>query len=688
MESNIKTLPGSPLPLGVSKQADGFNFAVFSQNAATIKLCIGLFRDKSPDLEIFFDSRKNRTGDIWHIQVKGLPDRFYYVYKVTGPCQPDMGLIFDGGLELLDPYTKTVCGLEEWSKRDSKVSTKNYYQEAEYDWEGDKPINRPLSETIIYELHVRGFTKNDNSAVSNPGTFRGLMEKVGYLKELGITAVELLPIHEFDETDCKYTNPETGERLLDYWGYSSLNFFTVKSSYASNNFGVGAQNEFRDMVKALHKEGIEIILDVVFNHTAEGGRDRKTISFKGLENSVYYILDDAGDYRNFSGCGNTMNCNHPVVIKMILDSLRYFVVEMHVDGFRFDLASIFSRGKDGEVIFNPPILEMIAKDPILSKTKLIAEAWDAGGLYQVGSFHASDRWAEWNDRFRDTIRRFCRGEAGIISELATRISGSEDLFKSSKRNPTHSINFITAHDGFALMDLVSYEERHNEQNGQGNTDGSGNNYSMNFGVEGETSDGKVLAKRHKQVRNFATLLMLSQGTPMMVSGDEFGNSHFGNNNPWCQDNEISWLDWNLYRENRELFQFWRMLIRFRKTHPIFRRDSFFTGKINPISDLADISWHNQKLNQPDFDNSLRSLAFLIDGKGDQTRADDTFYIVLNFNDTPSLFELPLLKEGHRWQEVLCTANPQGFINNHMIPLDYQLEYIELEEFSIKVLLEA
>ncbi len=683
MSSIIKILPGMPSPLGVSCQADGFNFAVYSQNASAINLCISSSGEAIPDIEISFDPRENRTGDIWHIFLKGLPDRFHYLYKVTGPWQPDAGLTFKGDSVLVDPYTKIVSGLEEWSSRDSKISPMGYFQETEYDWEGDKPINRPMSETIIYELHVRGFTKNNNSAVSFPGTFRGLMEKVGYLRELGITAVELMPIHEFDETDCKYVNPKTREPLLDYWGYSSINFFSVKSSYASKSHGCGAKNEFRDMVKALHKEGIEVILDVVFNHTAEGGRERKVINFKGFENSVYYILDEMGDYYNFSGCGNTMNCNHPVVIKMILDSLRYFVIDMHVDGFRFDLAAIFSRDDHGRVIANPPVLEMIAKDPILSRTKLIAEAWDASGLYQVGSFHNSDKWAEWNDRFRDVIRRFCRGDNGLISELATRLSGSEDLFESSDRNPTHSINFITAHDGFTLMDLVSYREKHNEQNGQENQDGRIENYAMNFGVEGETTDEEIIARRHKQVRNLATLLMLSQGTPMFLAGDEFGNSQFGNNNPWCQDNETTWLDWNLCWENNDLFRYWQTLIRFRKTHAVLRRESFFTGDINPESKLADISWYNEKLNRPDFDSSSRTLAFLIDGKN-----DDTLFIALNFSDKPSCFELPPVNSRCLWQEALCTANPESFIDDLKIPLDQQQKSLELEAFSIKVLLKG
>ena len=685
MSISVSNTPGSPLPFGVTKTRRGVNFAVFSKNASKVTLLIYNTPVDIPQFEIVLDHKINRTGDVWHISLDGLPETFYYSYKLSGPNDPAKGLVFNEELELLDPYSTAFSSLETWNKRNNGEKLLNCYQNGSFDWEGDKPINRDLKDTIIYELHVRGFTRHNSSGVVHPGTYKGVIEKIGYLKQLGITAVELLPVHEFDETDCRYENPTTGQKLVNFWGYSSLNFFAVKAAYASNGNGLQAAYEFKEMVKALHNADIEVILDVVFNHTAEGGRDRPVYNFKGLENSVYYLLDEACDYLNHSGCGNTLNCNHPVVRKMIIDSLRFFVTEMHIDGFRFDLASILSRDENGDVMPNPPLLELIAKDPILAKTKIIAEAWDASGLYQVGSFPASKRWAEWNDRYRDLIRRFCKGESGLTAELATRIAGSEDLYKHSERNPFHSINFVTAHDGFTMMDLVSYKEKHNHENGEDNKDGVDGNHSLNFGIEGATQDPVIMNQRFKQIRNMATLLMLSQGTPMILSGDEFGNSQNGNNNAWCQDNSISWLDWGLTHSNADLLSFWRKLIAFRKQHRSLRRDRFFTGKVNPFSGLHDISWHNTSVADPGFNQWNRSLAFMIDGMEGDHIADDTLYVILNFNELDSEFELPFQHIASPWKLVLNTADPRSFIEDREIELESHQISLKVEAFSIVVL---
>lgn len=684
MKLALSKMPGSPLPFGVSKTIHGHNFSVFSKNATRVSLLIYTDHSDVPMTTVVFDAHINKTGDVWHILLKGLKEPFRYSYKVSGPWEPKLGHIFDDQLELLDPYARSISGLELWKRKDQNSKLLNFYEFVDYDWEGDKPLNRKLKDTIIYELHVRGFTRHESSKVEHPGTYRGIVDKIDYLKQLGITAVELLPVHEFDENDCKFTNPITGQKLVNYWGYSSLNFFAVKSGYAFEPWGLKAITEFRNMVKELHKAGIEVILDVVFNHTAEGGRDRPTFCFKGLENTVYYLLDTDSDYLNHSGCGNTLNCNHPVVRKMIIDSIQYFVVEMHIDGFRFDLASILSRDEKGHVMPNPPLLELIAKEPILAKTKIIAEAWDASGLYQVGSFPASKRWAEWNDRYRDLIRRFCKGESGLSAELATRISGSEDLYRHSDRNPFHSINFVTAHDGFTMMDLVSYAEKHNQENGEDNRDGSTGNHSLNFGVEGATTDLKITQKRLKQIRNMATLLMISQGTPMLLSGDEFGNSQRGNNNAWCQDNPVSWLDWNLVSTNRGLVNFWQKLIAFRQKHPSLRRDQFFTGAKNLRTGLADISWHNSKAFEPDFGKATRSLAFMINGMEDNKVIDDIIYVALNFNEGEMTFELPI-HSGSPWRLVLNTSEPANFIQDRVQQLSPGQKTLTINAFSIWLL---
>lgn len=687
MKKQVKTLEGTPLPFGVSSNFHGHNFAIYSRNATSVTLQLYWGRSTSkPRVELELDPTINKTGDVWHIQVSDLPNKFTYTYKIDGPYDPKQGQVFDKNKFLIDPYAKAIAGLEKWGKKSKKEKPlRGHYEELEYDWEGDKPLNLPWDETIIYELHTRGFSKRAKITEKNQGTYRGIIDKIPYLKQLGVTAIELMPLHDFDENDCPFINPLTNEPLHNYWGYSTINFFALKTGYASVADCGQAINEFKDMVKALHAANIEVIIDVVFNHTAEGGREGKILNFKGFENSVYYIQDSEFNYKNYSGCGNTMNCNHPVVRQMIRDSLRYWVTELHVDGFRFDLASILGRDEDGNVLPQPPILESIAKDPILSKTKIIAEAWDAAGLYQVGSFPASKRWAEWNGRYRDVIRRFCTGEQGVTGEMATRIAGSEDLYRHSERNPYHSINFITAHDGYTMMDLVSYTQKNNYANGEDNRDGSNHCFSMNFGVEGATNEESVILARKRQIRNMATILMISQGTPMLLAGDEFGRTQMGNNNAWCQDNEISWINWDQLKKNEDLFKFWQKIIQFRKNHPCLRREKFFTGEINPCSEISDISWHNVEAYQPDFHGGSDSLAFMIDGKEGPDVVDDVLYVAMNFSQVKKKFALPKVNSKKLWRDVLCTDEPRNFIQGKRPYIPPEKEEIEVPAFSIRIL---
>lgn len=642
------------MPLGVSRNRKTFNFAIFIPEATTVRLNIF---DADSQQQIFsfqFQTAHHKTGTVWHTALTGLPDRFLYTYQIDGISDPQKGKLFFPEHQLIDPYAKSIRGLEKWG-RDLKVPQRpvfSEYLESDFDWEGDLPLQTPWHQLIIYELHTRGFTQK--ASIEHPGTFSGLIEKIGYLKELGITAIELLPIHEFDEADCPFFNPQTKEQLLSTWGYISINFFALRSAYAADGQKRHVIDEFKEMVKQFHRAGIEVIIDVVFNHSAERDSTGPVFNFKGIANSTYYILDGSGDYLNFSGCGNTLNCNHPVVAQMILDALRYWVIEMHVDGFRFDLASILTRDQQGNVLDNPPVVEMIAKDPILANTKIIAEAWDAVGLYQVGNFPAHERWAEWNGKYRDIIRQFCLGTPGLTGEVASRLAGSEDMYDTSNRKPYHSINFITAHDGFPMMDLVSYNEKHNLANGENNRDGGNDNFSFNFGVEGPTDNAEINGQRKKQIFNYITLLMISQGTPMILAGDEFGRSQNGNNNVWCQDNELFWLDWDLLEKNRDIFNYWQHIINFRKAHPILQRASFFTGEINQASGIQDISWHNQRLFQPEFGHSNSSLAFLIDGGSVPGKSDDTLYVITNFSKEDLEFELPDIKMNVKWQKIIDT----------------------------------
>jgi isoamylase len=650
---------GAPLPLGATVQRGGVNLAIFSSHATEVTLV--LFSPGKPDpiAEFSLDAHVHKTGDIWHAFVHGLNPGVQYGYHMDRiPNTQPMLHPFDRKRLLLDPYARAVCGRPHWGFTpdiEVRPPLENGVRRAlivddDFDWGDDQPLNIPLVETIIYELHVRGFTQHPSAEVEKPGTFAGLMDKIPYLKDLGVTAVELLPINEFEETDTDRTNPFTGEPLLNYWGYHPISFFAPKSSYAGDKTDDGQIREFKTLVKALHEAGIEVILDVVFNHTAEGDRRGTTFSFRGIDNSVYYIIDAvSGHYHNYSGCGNTVNCNHPVVRDLILQSLRYWVTEMHVDGFRFDLASILGRGQDGAVLPNPPLIEWIAADPVLANTKLIAEAWDAAGLYQVGSFPAWRRWAEWNGRFRDDVRSFVRGDPHMVSALATRLTGSADLYQTSNREPYHSINFVTCHDGFTLADLVSYDEKHNEANGEDNRDGHNHNLSWNCGVEGPTDSEQINRLRLRQRKNFSALLMLSTGVPMILAGDEMGRTQGGNNNAYCQDNEVSWLDWSLLQKNQELFRFVRLLIQFRRRCVALKRKSFVPEEDDPMSSLE---WHGVEPYHPDWSPGSRSLAMCV--RGNQPRGEvQSVYLIANAYWEPLHFRLPTAGD-EQWYRVVDT----------------------------------
>ncbi len=675
-KNKIMILPGKPIPLGVSYHRDYTQFALFSRHAEEVSLL--LFEnanDSQAELVIKLDPQINKTGDVWHVAVYGVEPKHYYAYQVNGPYSPKEGHRYNVNKLLIDPYAKALTGDFDWKldksmgynsnspKQDlsfSKETNIEYVPKCividdYYDWENDKHPLIPTQNTIIYELHVRGFTQHPSSNVVHKGKFAGLIEKIPYLKDLGVTAVELLPIQEFDENENFRTNPFTGEKLKNYWGYSTISFFSPKGSYCVHN-SLGQQViEFKDLVKEFHKAGIEVILDVVFNHTGEGNEKGPTLSFRGIDNVIYYMLENGRYYKNFSGCGNTMNCNHPIVRDFILDCLRYWVVEMHIDGFRFDLASILGRDSDGTVLENPPLIQIIAEDPILRNTKLIAEAWDAAGLYQVGSFPGT-RWAEWNAKFRDTLRSFWKGDKGKISDLATRLAGSSDLYQHSGRRPFHSINFITCHDGFTLRDLVSYNNKHNEANSENNNDGENNNASYNYGVEGETEDSEIISIRKRQRKNFMVSLLLSQGVPMINMGDEFGRTQNGNNNPWCQDNEISWMDWNLLKKESDFHRFVKLLINFRKNHKAFKRINFFKG-VAGINEIPDINWFDHKGLHLRWDENLKHIAFFLSGAPEDTgyeEEDSNFYIMMNAHEKKLSFRLPKEFAVLKWKIAINT----------------------------------
>lgn len=639
---------GHPLPFGVSLGPNGVNFAIFSRHATAVSLVLCTPGESAPQLEIPLDPERHRTGDVWHVLLRGLRRDLAYAYRVAREGQPPSPLHrFNAEALLIDPYARALAGPSAW-RGDTRGDWRGLIAGGDFDWEDDRPPRRHLADLVIYELHVRSLTRHPSSGVAAPGTFRGIIEKIPYLKEFGVTAVELLPVTEFEEADNPHRDPHTGERLHNLWGYHPLSFFAPKAAYAVDRTPGAELNEFREMVKALHRAGIEVILDLVFNHTGEGNERGRTLSLRGLDNSIYYLLDrKTGAYANYSGCGNTVNCNHPVVRDLIVDALCWWVTEMHVDGFRFDLAAILGRGPDGEPLANPPLIERIAANPVLADTKLIAEAWDAAGLYQVGTFPNFGRWAEWNGQFRDDLRRFVRGDAGMVARLATRLAGSSDLYQDDGRAPFHSINFVTCHDGFTLADLVSYEGKHNEANGEKGRDGSDENFSSNCGREGRTSDPLILARRARRMRNFATLLLLAHGVPMWLAGDEFANSQGGNNNAWCQDNPTGWLDWQDLAKNHRLFTFCRRLIAFRKRHAVLRPRNFEGIE----SGERRLTWHGPQLFRVDWSERSHSLGMHLQG----LKGEAEIYLIAHAAAEPERFTLPLLDNGRRWHLFINTA---------------------------------
>lgn len=681
---------GKPQPFGAILVPGGINFSIYSSHARTCVLVLFEKGASDPFVEIpFFD--EFRIGDVYSMTVFGLEyENLEYGYRFDGPHDPTNGHRFNPSQIVMDPYAKQIGGRDDWGE---PYDTNDIYQHRarlhidDFDWEGDRQLNNPIEDLIIYEMHVRGFTQHPSSKVKSPGTFAGLIEKIPYLKDLGVNCIELMPIFEFDEYENDRINPETGETLMNYWGYSTIGFFSPKSGYAATSaFGMQA-DELKNLVKQCHVNGIEVWLDVVFNHTAEGNEQGPTISFRGIDNKTYYLLTPDGRYYNFSGTGNTLNCNHPIVRMMVRDCLQYWVSEYHIDGFRFDLASILGRDQDGTPLPNPPLLEMLAYDPILADSKLIAEAWDAGGLYQVGSFPAYGRWAEWNGKYRDDLRQFVKGDGGKVGSIAALIQGSPDLYGG--RGPRSSINFVTAHDGFTLRDLVSYNHKHNYANGEDGRDGTNDNLSWNCGIEGETDDPQINGLREHQMKNFFTILMVSQGVPMLLMGDEVGHTKYGNNNTYCHDNDLNWFDWRLIRRNKTIYRFIRNLIRFRKKHQALRGREFFQHQDYMGSGYPDISFHGTHLWQPDWSENSYSLAFLLCGHHARSgvEPDDFIYVIMNAYWETLRFELPDLPDEMQWRVAVNTyiESPHDSFSPGREPILKDQDMLDVGDRSVVVL---
>ncbi len=621
---------GTSSPLGVTKIPGGFNFAVYAAAEKDVFLHLFSTGEHVPFAKI----PMQRTESIWHVAVKNLH------------CLFDYGIFIDNHL-LIDPYARNTNASNIWGDPFyNEYKPLGRYSESSYDWEGDSPPNLPFQDLIIYEMHLRGYTEDPSSHVKHPGTFLGMIEKIPHLKELGINAVELMPIFEFDECDNPRKNPKTGKKLFNYWGYNTINFFSLMNRF-------GTIDDFKTLVKELHKNKIEVILDVVYNHTGEGNESGRTFSFRGLDNKTYYILGPKGEYYNYSGCGNTFNCNVPVVTTLIVDSLRYWVTEMHVDGFRFDLASILTRDPQGQPLGDPPVVKKITEDPLLKNVKLIAEAWDAAGLYQVGHFPAYGKWAEWNGRYRDAVRLFIKGTDGVAGAFAGALAGSQDLYGNSNRKPYHSINFVTAHDGFTLHDLVSYNQKHNEANGENNQDGANDNESWNCGHEGETSNIHILQLRQRQMKNFLVALFVSLGTPMVLMGDEYGHTHSGNNNTWCHDGPPNAFLWNKLPQEKNLLHFWKSLIHLRRTNPLLRRAEFLKPE--------DIDWHGTVPFHPDWGPTSRFVSYTLK---DHNREH---HLYIAFNATPNRpnIQLPPPPSHKKWYRLVDTAlaPPHDFMDH-------------------------
>ncbi|MCP5465888.1 MAG: glycogen debranching protein GlgX [Thermotogae bacterium] len=678
-DNNLRVFKGFPV-FGANVDSTGVNFAVFSRNASDVQIELYKnFYDDDPFFVYKLDPLFNKTGDVWHVYIEGAKHGLYYGWRMDGLYDISSGHRFNFKKLLVDPYAKALSSSYEfelpymysYSKSDdnSDVNIKSELNSSKskcksiiiddsvYDWENDRNPRTSFNESVIYELHVRLFTVNPNSSIDSSlrGTFRGLANMVEYFKKLGITAVELMPVFEFNMNGNTNVNPLNNEKLREVWGYNPINFFAVTGNY-SCGMRLGEQVfEFKDFIKVMHKNNIEVILDVVYNHTGEGNHLGPTVSFRGIDNSVYYLLEnDRKYYSNYSGTGNTLNCSHSVVKQMIIDSLRYWVTEMHVDGFRFDLAAILGRDSKGNWIGDLSLLKDIADDPILSGSKLIAEGWDAAGGYYVGEFPTG--WAEWNGKFRDTMRKFIRGDDGVVGEVATRIAGSPDIFWKEGSSPYSSVNFITAHDGFTMWDLVSYNEKHNTANGENNRDGSDFNFSFNNGFEGETDNAEIVKLRKRHIKNYFTILMLSQGVPMILMGDEFCRTQLGNNNAYCQDNNISWVDWSRKDKFSDVFDYVIKIIEFRKKHHTLRRVHFFQGKDFTGDGILDITWHGINLFKPDFSSNSHSLAFMISGKdyfGEYKTPDNDIYVAMNMYSQPLEFELPKISN-KKWITVFDT----------------------------------
>lgn len=674
--------PGKPLPFGATIfPGGGVNFSVYSRYATYCELVLFWKREPEPFATIPFPD-EFRIGNVFTMVVFDLDyENIEYGYRMDGPFSPEEGHWFDRSRFLMDPYAKAIGGRDVWGEEpdwNDKYPHRSRIFYDDFDWEDDHPLEIPLEDLIIYEMHVRGFTQHPSSGVKYPGTFAGIRWKIPYLQELGVNCVELLPIHEFDEFENSRISPENGQRLVNFWGYSNVGFFAPKAGYAaSGKFGMQV-DELKALVKELHKNGIEVILDVVFNHTAEGNENGPYISYRGIDNKTYYMLTPEGYYFNFSGCGNTLNCNNPIVRNMILDCLRYWAADYHVDGFRFDLAAILGRDQNGAPMNSPPLLETLAFDPILGKCKLIAEAWDAGGLYQVGTFPSWGRWAEWNGKYRDDIRKFLKGDSGTVGKVIQRLQGSPDLYQW--RGTSASVNFITAHDGFTLMDMVSYNGKHNDANGEGNADGEEHNNSWNCGVEGPTDDPGINRLRIKQIKNAAAMLLVSHGMPMILAGDEMGRTQLGNNNAYCQDNEFSWIDWSLLDANAEILNFFKKMIAFRKAHPVLRNKTHFRNEDYVGSGYPDISWHGPKAWNIDYSDERPIVAFLLCGRHARGGAeeDNYIYVAMNMHWEPYSFEIPALPEGMLWHVFANTdVQPPYDIAeiDHEVAVENQSEFL-------------
>ena len=689
--------PGSSLPLGTQESEGGVNFAIFSRYASRVRLeFFDHPEDAAPARVIDLNPAYNRTGDVWHVWVKGICTGQLYAYRVDGPYEPGKGHRFNFNKLLVDPFTAAISQLPPWdfasalgydpsapgkdlafSRIDNANSTpKCVFDNESFEWKGDERLLHPWSKTIIYETHVRGFTIHPKSGVKHPGTYQGLMEKISYLKTLGVTAVELMPVQEFNETSVVLRNPQTGQPLTNYWGYDPVVLYAPKASYSTCG-GLGRQKrEFKEMVQALHRAGIEVILDVVYNHTAEGNELGPTLNFRGIDNAIFYTLaDDKRYYKDYTGTGNTINANHPVVREHILAALHYWVVEMHIDGFRFDLASVLGRDGAGKLLADAPLLDRIAEDSILRNVKIIAEAWDAAGAYQVGSF-SERRWAEWNGRYRDDVRRFWRGDDGMVGLFASRICGSADIYTWSGKGPDGSINFVTCHDGFTLNDLVSYCNKHNEANGENNHDGTDVNFSENYGAEGETPHVEIETLRKHQIKNFLLTLLISRGVPMLLGGDEFRRTQGGNNNAYCQDNETSWYDWNCLERHREIFRFARGMIAFRQSHPVLSKEKFYTD--------AEIHWFGPQGGLPDWaDPKGKQLACLI-----HEDEQDALCLMFNAGAGAVDFCLPTVPKGTRWHLAVDTSRttPQDLYDAGEEPLCENQQIYHMDPRSSAILL--